>query len=166
MPRGRANVFLIGFMGCGKSAVGRALARRLALRFTDTDREIERAQGLSVRRIFAERGEGAFRRLEARAVARAARLGGIVAVGGGAATKKENVSAMRARGTVVYLSASFPVLSARVKKNGASARPLWARARSLLARRRPLYRRAAHCTVRAGSGSPDEIAARIARKLE
>lgn len=165
--RRKRSVFLIGFMGSGKTRVGRALARRLGCRFVDTDAEIERVRGLSVRRIFAGEGEAAFRRMESKAIARACRgRCRVVAVGGGAVTRPGNVAAMRRAGKVVYLQAPLVVLGSRVGRRGARRRPLWSDAARLWARRRPLYRKAAHLTVRAGRGTPARIAERIARRLE
>lgn len=169
------SVFLIGFMASGKSAVGRALARRLGRPFVDTDREVEREAGASIPGIFARRGgEKSFRALEAKAVSRAARgPAAVVSLGGGAVLRAGSVRAMRERGTVVYLDAPFLRLWARAKAAGLERRPLLAaedddaareRMRALLERRRPLYRRAAHMTVR--SDAPAEaIAARIAKRL-
>ncbi|MFH2202666.1 MAG: shikimate kinase [Elusimicrobiota bacterium] len=159
MPRRAANIFLIGFMAAGKTAVGRALAERLKRPFIDADREIEKAAGLSVARIFARHGEKRFRALERRVINKIARQRGlVVAVGGGAV--------LRRSGTVVYLQAPFETLWRRGSKERAK-RPLWNDRRSLLRllqSRRPRYRRAAHLTVRAGAGTPGTIAARICRR--
>src|SRR5579859_3667520 len=82
--RGGANIFLIGPMGSGKSTVGRALSKLLGCEFIDTDRRIERKAGMLIRDIFARSGEPAFRKLERREIARAARgRGCVIAVGGG-----------------------------------------------------------------------------------
>ncbi|MFC1679568.1 shikimate kinase, partial [Elusimicrobiota bacterium] len=91
--------------------------------------------------------------------------GKIVAVGGGAVTLSGSVSAMRRAGRVVYLQAPLSVLRRRVSARERKKRPLWKQAGRLLARRRSLYRGAAHLTVRAGRGTPREIAARIALRL-
>src|SRR5262245_10307958 len=108
MPRrARPNVFLVGFMASGKSTVGRRLARLLDRRFVDTDAEIERAAGRSIRSIFARQGEKAFRRMEERAVTSASRLkDAVVAVGGGAVLHPASVARMRRSGRVIYLAVS------------------------------------------------------------
>ncbi|MFH1725897.1 MAG: shikimate kinase [Elusimicrobiota bacterium] len=156
----------MGFMASGKTSVGRALARRLGRAFVDTDAEIARAEGRGIPRIFAEDGEAAFRRMEERAISRASRGGGlVVAVGGGAVTRPRNVAAMRRSGRVVYLEASFAVLRARAERDGARKRPVWREAKRLLPRRRPVYRRVADLKVRAGLGSPERVAERIARRI-
>jgi len=156
----------VGFMGSGKTTVGVILARRLGRTFLDLDREIVRSAGESVRAIFAAEGEAGFRKREARALARAARLGdAVIAVGGGAVSLRANTALMRRSGTVVYLQAPWTALRRRVGRRGAAVRPLWGNAEALLAKRRPLYARAAHFRVRAALGSPTEIAERIARRL-
>jgi len=156
-------------MACGKTAVGRALARRLGRPFVDADRELEKAAGLSIPRLFAARGEAYFRALETRIVRKLARRRGlVVALGGGAVLKRENVSVLRRSGTVVYLQAPFAVLWKRGRR-GRAKRPLWSDRRGLerrLKSRRPLYRRAAHVTVRAAEGGPKELAIRIVTRLK
>jgi shikimate kinase len=133
------SVFLTGFMGTGKTAVGAALARRLGRRFVDLDDEIERSAGLTVAAIFARFGEAEFRRRERRALALAADLGGaIVATGGGAVIDPENRAAMRADGRIVCLTADVDVILARV--GGGNDRPLLGAASDRPARVRELLR--------------------------
>lgn len=160
----RGNVFLIGFMGSGKSAVGKKLAAGLGLPFIDTDREIAKTAGCSITALFRRCGEDDFRRREAASVARACRKSKtVVSVGGGAVLRRENIAAMRRAGTVVYLQAPLAVLRRRVGAGG--SRPLWGQAGRLYALRLPLYNRAAHFRVRAGEGSPAAVARRIAGRL-
>src|SRR5258708_3941354 len=105
--RGGGNIYLIGPMGSGKSTVGRALARGWEWEFMDTDRWIERTAGKTIRRIFEQSGEPAFRRLEKSAVVRASRgVRRVVAVGGGAVMDPGNRRLMRRTGIVVYLQVS------------------------------------------------------------
>ncbi len=169
-PRAKpdANVYLIGFMASGKSAVGRALASRLGRRLIDTDRDVERIAKRKIARIFTERGEEAFRRLESRAIARAARRrGAVIALGGGAVLHRANVNLIRRTGSVAYLQVPLSVLRARGRRASRGSRPLWKRnLRTLLSVRRPAYRRAAHIVVRASQGSPRAVAGRIVRALE
>ncbi|MBI4676651.1 MAG: 3-dehydroquinate synthase [Elusimicrobia bacterium] len=172
-PKGQAsggrntdNIYLLGFMASGKTSVGRALARRLGRRFLDTDDLIERRSRRGIRRIMAEDGEEAFRRIEEAAVAAAAREGGtVVAVGGGAALRPSNVRVLRKSGTVVFLEAPLSVLARRAAKAGLRSRPLWDRVGPLFKRRAPLYKKAAHVSVEAGMGTPEEIAGLIASRL-
>src|SRR5215470_5572891 len=103
--RSRAIV-LMGFMGTGKSEVGRRLAQRLGRAFVDTDQLVEERAGKRVAAIFADDGEPAFRGLERTAVAdAAARAGAVIAVGGGAVLDPENVRVLRAAGVLVHLTA-------------------------------------------------------------
>jgi shikimate kinase len=127
MPRRGDNIILTGFMGSGKSTVGRALARRLGWRFLDLDRAIARRAGRSVAAIFRARGEAAFRRMESRAIRSLKSLSRrVVATGGGAVVAPANRSALRAAGRVVYLNVPVRVLVRRLRKE--SGRPLLAEA--------------------------------------
>jgi len=172
--RDRRNIILTGFMGSGKTTVGRLLARRLGWRFTDLDRSIERRAGASVAAVFRDRGEAAFRDLEHRALRDLERTSRrVVAVGGGAPVFPRNRRWLRAAGLVVYLKVSPAELARRLGR--ARGRPLLASARgsrsALLALVRRLLRRResayalADLTVRAGAPSPARVAAAIARRM-
>ena len=101
------NIFLVGLMGSGKTTVGRALAKRLGLRFIDSDHEIESRTGASISWIFEIEGEDSFRKREADAIRDlTARKGIVLATGGGAVINPENRRYLRERGTVIYLRAS------------------------------------------------------------
>ena len=101
------TVYLIGFMGCGKSSTGRRVARALGYAFADTDRLVEEAAGKSIARIFAEEGEAAFRQLETEVLAASAQdADTVVATGGGLPCNERNLALMRERGRIVYLSRS------------------------------------------------------------
>jgi shikimate kinase len=166
----RPNVYLTGFMGTGKSAVGRALARRLRRPFTDLDAAVEKAAGLPVAEVFARRGEAAFRRLERRALARAAARGGaVVALGGGALLDPRNRALAARTGTVVRLTCSRRELVRRLRRSRAErplldGGPLDARVKRLLAARRGAYggARFAVSTTRLSHAA---AAAAIARRL-
>jgi shikimate kinase len=139
------GVFLTGFMGSGKTAVGAALAKRLGRRFIDLDAEIERTSGLTVASMFARFGEGEFRRRESRALADLGALDdAIVATGGGTVVDARNRASMRAAGWIVCLTADAETVLARV--GGGEDRPLLAGAsdraakvRALLAERAEAY---------------------------
>lgn len=166
MGSARDKVFLVGFMAAGKSAVGRALARLTGRPFVDTDLLVSALARRSVARVFAAEGEAGFRRREAAALVRASRVrGAVVAVGGGAVTRAENVRLMRRAGTVVWLQAGWKALSLRAGRDAGAARPLWAKGRALLAERRPLYAKAAHLRLRSDR-APALVAARLARRLK
>ncbi len=143
----RRNIVLTGFMGTGKSTVGRLLAARLDRRFVDTDTMIEERLG-PIPRIFADRGEEAFREAERDVAAELARRGGLViATGGRLMVDPENASVLGGSSHVVCLTASVDEIVRRVSGADAAARPLLAdddpRARiaELLAERAPAYGR-------------------------
>jgi len=135
------NLVLAGFMGVGKSTVGRIVAGRLGLAFVDTDAEIERRAGRSIAQIFAQDGERTFRRLEAevcRAVA--AQRGQVIAVGGGALLDNSTRHAFAQTGLIVCLTCTLDESLRRVGDD--ATRPLFSTDRARLA---ALYAaRAAH----------------------
>ena len=141
----RNLVFLTGFMGTGKTAVGRALARRLDRRFIDLDQEIERAAGISVAEIFSRFGEADFRARERQALEAVSRVDdAVVATGGGVVIDPANRRMLRASGNVICLRADVPTILERV--GGGDDRPLLAsagdraaRVRALLAERAAAY---------------------------
>jgi len=124
---GDANVVLTGFMGTGKSTVGRLLADRLERSFVDIDEQIVARAGCSIPEIFAERGEVGFRRLEGEVCRDVAGRGGLViATGGGALLDAEVREAMEATGTIVCLRCDVDEILRRL--NGAFDRPLLGKA--------------------------------------
>ena len=138
------SVVLIGLMGAGKTAVGKRLAARLELSFTDADSEIEAAAGESIRDIFAQHGEPYFRDGEARVIARLLRNGSqVLATGGGAYMNAGTRSNIKANGISVWLKAELPVLLNRVRRR--DHRPLLAGKdpqtvmRELMRERYPVY---------------------------
>jgi thiamine-phosphate pyrophosphorylase len=165
-PPGR--IYLVGFMGCGKTAIGRRLAVRLGLPFVDVDAEIERASGLTVRALFEESGEPAFRQREAVFLAGTESLSSaVVATGGGAYIPEANRRAMRRLGRVVFLDVPFPVLSGRL--SGKTDRPLFQsveQAARLFAQRDPFYRIGSLRVKLEGTETLDEAADRVLNALE
>jgi len=128
------NITLTGFMGTGKTAVGKRLARQLGWKFIDLDALIVAASGKSVPRIFAEHGEAVFRRLEHRMIRRVVRAHEqVIATGGGAFVSPENRRLLRTGGPVICLTASPKVVLQRVTPTLAH-RPMLAGAPSPLAR--------------------------------
>ncbi len=128
------NVVLIGMPGCGKSAVGRALARRLGKEFLDLDRLIEAEAGKPIPEIFAEEGEDAFRTLESAAVRKAgARTGCILSTGGGVVTRPENYAPLHQNGVIVHLTRSLEKLptAGRPVSQSTDLRALWRRREAL-----------------------------------
>jgi shikimate kinase len=158
-------IVLVGFMGAGKTTVGRLLAAKLGVPFADSDQVIEERAGKPVSRIFAEDGEPAFRRLEHDVIAEL--LAGpdvVLAVGGGAAAEP-GTRDLLAAAPVVYLRVSYAEAMARV--GGDDGRPMLARPEvgQLYAARDPLYRAAARAVVDTDARSPEEIALDIIGRL-
>jgi len=165
------TLWLVGMMGAGKSAVGRALATRLDRRFLDTDAEVEARAGRSVATIFAEEGEARFRELEREAVEAAAGHPWVVALGGGAPAQPGLSKRLAASGVVVYLRARPETLLARLGE--ARDRPLLAgrdagareaRLRELLERRRRHYEKA-DAIVDTDGLDVESVAARVIEHL-
>ena len=163
------NIFLMGFMGAGKTAVGRRLAARAGLAFKDTDAEVRKAAGAGPAWIMKARGLKAFRRIEETVLRKAAKGSRqVVALGGGVTLSKRRGFLGRA-GVTVYLSCDEETLRRRLAR-AARARPLLGtdpekRAGTihrLLERRRPYYRRA-DVTLDVSALSPARAAARIER---
>ena len=146
------NLFLVGPMGAGKSAVGRQLARMLHLEFVDSDAEIESRTGVDIPFIFEKEGEAGFRKREAKVIEDLSQKDGIVlATGGGAIMDPRNRNHLGARGFVVYLKTSVDQQLSRTRKG--RNRPLLengdprAVLEALMATREPLYREIADLTV-------------------
>lgn len=165
------NIVLFGMMGAGKTEVGHVVATRLGRPFWDTDDIVERETGMTVARIFAERGERAFRRHEAEAVRHVAALRGrVVAVGGGAVLDPENTTALRSAGDLVWLDAGPAELAERVGDH-AGDRPLLAgagdaagrseRLRRLAEQRAQVYAAAADHRIDTSGHSPAWVASQI-----
>lgn len=161
------NIILCGFMGCGKTTIGRLLARRLGMEYLDLDAVIEEQAGCPIPEIFARDGEAAFRELEHEAVAHLAkRIRCIVSTGGGALTYERNVKAISPEDRVVFLDASFEACYERIYR---SERPLVrnnskAELEALFAARRPLYMAAATLCADA-NGQPQAVTDFLVRTL-
>lgn len=155
------NLYLVGFMGVGKSVLGRATAQRLGMDFVDSDAAIEAAAGKAVAEIFAQEGEPAFREREREFVEQGHASGGlVVACGGGLVVQPGMLERLRRRGVIIHLEASVATLLERTRHD--RKRPLLnvpdpeARIRELLDQRLPIYR-AAGPTVRAEGRPPSAI---------
>jgi shikimate kinase len=146
-------IALIGMPGCGKSTIGRQLARMRQLPFLDSDHEIERFVGCSIREFFDREGEPAFRDVEARVIREtlSATQPRIVATGGGSVLRPDNRQALRDGATVVYLHTQPDDLARRLSRD--TQRPLLQvadprqRLRDLYSVRDPIYREVAHIVV-------------------
>jgi shikimate kinase len=165
------NIYLVGMMGAGKSTVGRWLARRLKLRFYDSDIEIERRCGVKIPVVFEIEGEDGFRAREAQVIAELTGLEGIVlATGGGAVLLPENRARLAGHGFVAYLRARPEDLYERVRHD--RNRPLLAtpdplgRLRELYVQRDPLYREIADVVVDTGAQGVQVLARALLDELE
>ncbi len=119
------RVFLVGFMGCGKSSFGRRLASELRWGLIDTDREIEHRAGMTIPEIFATQGEEAFRTLERQVIDDAAASEGdtVVALGGGAVCREGVMEALAAAGETIYIKMPTARLVGRMSAVGRARRP-------------------------------------------
>jgi shikimate kinase len=162
VPDRPTRVVLVGFMGSGKTSVGRVLARRLGYRFEDMDRRIEERTGRTVADIFRDDGEEAFREMEREEARALASLPGrVVATGGGAFTRPLTRALLQEGALTVWLRCDLERILARVPADG--SRPLAGNRdimRALLAEREPFYRMA-DLVVDASTGTPREVAGRI-----
>ena len=150
------NMILIGMPGCGKSRVGQALAKRMGRTFVDLDGEIVRRAGTSIPEIFARDGEAGFRALEAQVVAEVCReKGQVVATGGGAILRVDNVRAMRQNGRLILLERRLDALSMDGRPLSKSAEALEA----MWQARKEKYRAAANAAVD-NNGAPEDTVAR------
>jgi shikimate kinase len=163
------RVYLTGFMGAGKSAVGRRLGAVLGWQFVDLDERVERRLGLPVAEIFERLGEARFREAErAELVATLRREQLVVATGGGALAQPGALGLLRGRGLIVWLELPFAELAARVEAAGVGARPLYEdrrRARVLYRERLPFYRQADLVLAVGGGESVDSVVRRLAVEL-
>jgi shikimate kinase len=162
------NIILVGFMGAGKSSIGRLLARRLGRCFVETDEMIAARAGRSIPEIFAECGEAHFRGLEDEALGLLGlKRDEVIATGGGMPCREGRPEVLRSLGTVVWLAGDFDALYERARRTG--DRPMLAgRTReevaTLYRARQPFYARA-HLTVDTTGLGPEQVAGRILMAL-
>lgn len=163
------NFVLIGFMGAGKSSVGRLLAQKTGKQFMDTDELIVKQMNLSINDIFATYGEEYFRDLETNLVKALSEnvSNAVISVGGGLALREENRVYLKKIGTVVYLSVNENTVIRRLK--GDTSRPLLRGTKeevkekvgSLLNARKPIYEDASNLVIKTDRLTKDEIVDRI-----
>jgi shikimate kinase len=166
----RENVFLVGPMGSGKSAVGRQLARRLKLDFVDADAEIESRTGVDIAYIFEREGEQGFRAREKDVLDELSRRAGVVvATGGGAILDVETRARLRERGGVVYLRASIDQQLARTRHG--THRPLLMNPdprgtlEQLMAVRAPLYEEIAEIVANTDGRKVNTVVEDVLRQM-
>ncbi len=163
------HLFLVGPMGSGKTEVGRELSSRTGLPFIDIDKLVEERLGMTVSEVFRTKGEEAFRDAESGVLEEvAAGEEAVVACGGGAVLRAENISIMRRGGMVVYLRVSPEEAARRI--GSARGRPLLEGAEdmalrlgSIMGNREMLYRGAAHAEVDTDGRLPREVAEEVER---
>lgn len=163
------NIVLTGFMGTGKTEVGRKLARLLDLRLIDIDTEIENSEQMSINDIFKKFGEPRFREIETEMVRKVSmKKNVIVSTGGGVVLKDENMSALRQNGLVICLNAGPETIFKRLQDN--SDRPLLRvgnpleKIRELLDIRRPCYEKA-DIMIDTDNKTPSQIAEEIIEQI-
>ena len=164
------NLFLIGFMGAGKTSVSAGLGRMLGREVVEMDERIAAQEGMSIPELFAQKGEPYFRACET-ALLKSFAQGAprIVSCGGGVPLREENVAAMRESGTVVLLTAAPEVILERVRDSderpllqGHKAVPYIA---ALMEQRRPKYEAAADITVDTSQLNIEEVCRQVLRQV-
>ena len=165
------NIYLVGLMGAGKTTIGRSLAKRLGMRFIDTDKEIEARTGVSIPTIFEIEGEEGFRKREAQVISEMAQQGAlVVATGGGGVLRESNRITMRASGFVIYLNVPPQLLWERTRHD--KNRPLLQvddpklKLTQLFTARDPLYREVANLVVDGGRMSAQAVLQYLLKELE
>jgi shikimate kinase len=158
--------FLVGFMGTGKTTLGRQAAERMGLAFVDLDERVERSSGMPIAELFALEGEEGFRRRESEALSELIERPepALVATGGGAFTVESNRRLMKSAGVVVWLDVPIDEILSRIE---GGSRPLWKtpeEVRTLHERRMDSYRQAHHRLVLGGQ-SPTEAVDLLHRLL-
>lgn len=167
----RKNIILIGYMGCGKTTVGKSLAKLESAIFLDTDERIEEKQGRTISEIFATDSESAFRDMETaylKDLIRLKREGMIISTGGGMPMRLENRELLRKLGFVVYLKAEPETVYERVKDD--TKRPLLqcedplSRIRDMMEQRKEAYESTAHYILQVDRHKQQELAEIIQQK--
>ena len=160
------NIFLIGFMGVGKSTIAKLLARELQAELVEMDETIEAEAGMSINEIFEKFGEQHFRDLETALIERVSKKGGVVvSCGGGAVLRPENVEMMKPSGKIIFLSATPETIYERVKNS--TNRPLLngnmnvEYIKGLMERRREAYENAADVIISTDGKWKSEIVKEI-----
>ena len=159
------RIYLIGFMGCGKSSFGKRLARKLEYSFLDLDDAVEAESGLTVPELFAREGEAAFRELEKKVLHKTLEISeGVIATGGGTPCFYDNMEFMKAAGKTVYLKMSPLSLAHRLEfarrerpmVSGYKGEELLEIVKTRLKERENYYLQA-HCIIKGETVKPDQV---------
>lgn len=157
------SIFLIGFMGSGKSTIGASLAQELQINWTDTDEKMVKDLNKKISDIFNVEGEATFRIYETNTLKNIPIENHVISTGGGIIGKQENVRWMREYGIVIYLHTSFEEIYNRLKND--TSRPLWNKAidekQSLYEFRLPLYKNAGHFQINTDGKTISDIVTEI-----
>jgi shikimate kinase len=163
------NIVLTGFMGTGKTEVGRELSRLLGMSFIDIDHEIEKSEGCTITALFASRGEEYFRQVEASIIRQFSSVqGAVISTGGGAVLREENIKTLQSTGVIICLTADLQTILQRT--DGHDNRPLLlsadrkARITELLEQRKPFYEKAGTMIDTEGK-TPLQVAEEIIEKV-
>jgi shikimate kinase len=161
------NIYLVGFMGSGKSTIGKILAKKLNMKFIDIDEEIERIEGMKISQIFEKKGEKYFRDLEKKLITEfIKRKGYVVSTGGGLGADINNMENMKKNGVVVWLDVPLDIILKRTKKDK-TERPLLnqpvEKIKELYENRKKIYKMA-DIHIKAKDKSPDEISQEIIKQ--
>lgn len=164
------NIVLTGFMASGKTEIGKQLARMTGFQFVDTDALVEAQAGCSVNEIFARWGENKFRDMETEAVKKAAAMcDAVIATGGGAVLRQENIEILRRTGVIVNLDIPDAVLLGRMKK-ASDTRPLMREDAAIVLKRlhdrKPYYDCCDEQVIVSDEKKPDEHAEEILKRLD
>lgn len=160
------NIFLIGFMGAGKSSIAKVLVEKLSMKLIEMDARIVEEQGMTINDIFANYGESHFRDIESKLILDIGDEGNsVVSCGGGVVVRNENTEYMKKNGIVIYLSATPETIYDRVKDG--TDRPILnghmnvEYIAELMEKRRLLYENAADCTVKTDGKTVEQIVEEI-----
>ncbi|HLS60608.1 MAG TPA: shikimate kinase [Virgibacillus sp.] len=160
------TIYLIGFMGSGKSTVGYQLAKQLGKSYIDTDQLIEKKYEQKIANIFKIHGEDVFRMYEMECLGQASAYQ-IVSTGGGIVERQKNLQTMNDHGIIVYLQTSFDVIAQRIDKD--QTRPLWNKdsreTRDLFNNRTDMYEAFADYTIQTDDKSVDAIVKEVIQIL-
>lgn len=167
----RKNIILVGFMGCGKTTIGKNLSRLTGYKFIDMDYEIEKRAGMKISRIFEMYGEAEFRRMETGLCGELSAAGGcIIATGGGVVKSEANIQLLKKNGRVLYIKAAPEHIYNNIKDD--RTRPLlnvedkMLRIRELMDERKPLYEQRSDITFEVTGLNSREAAKMIKGILE
>lgn len=168
----KTNIALVGFMGTGKTAVGQILAKKLRLKFIETDAVIEKKTGKSIPQIFNEIGETGFRELEIEVTKEVSRKQHtVIACGGGLVLNRINIDRLRQSAVIVNLTASPATTLKRITKQ-VGQRPLLDVAdplstiREMIRFRKPFYERASDLNINTSRFTPEAVATEIIRRIK